>query len=141
MQPGTRRPRTLMYETRDFNKAAQNTDEAAMCTEFHVRQVVLTDTDTVWLRDPLPYLDRHPAVDVFTTTDCTSHEADSYFTNGIRRCTSCPILCMQPWCGCCMIPVWLVHMPEIPNNSFANFGLTVGQQGEAEAQLRLCTDA
>jgi Nucleotide-diphospho-sugar transferase len=54
--------------------------------EYQVQQVVLTDTDTVWLRNPLPYLERHPSALVFTTTDCNSHEADTYFTPGVHRC-------------------------------------------------------
>ena len=36
--------------------------------------VVLSDTDTVWLRNPEPYLALHPSADVFISTDCLSHQ-------------------------------------------------------------------
>jgi hypothetical protein len=49
--------------------------------------VVLTDTDTIWLRDLRPYLAHYAAAHVFTTTDCNSHVAETYFLQGYRRCT------------------------------------------------------
>lgn len=36
--------------------------------------VVLSDTDTVWLRNPQPYLALHPSADVYISTDCLSHQ-------------------------------------------------------------------
>ena len=59
---------------------------AGLPAEYHAQQVVLTDTDTVWLRNPLEYLNRHPSADVFTTTDCTNHEAEAYLIKEGRRC-------------------------------------------------------
>lgn len=35
--------------------------------------VVLSDVDTVWLRDPTPFFARHPSADVLISTDCLSH--------------------------------------------------------------------
>ena len=35
--------------------------------------IVVSDTDTVWLRDPRPYLASHPAAEWFASTDCLSH--------------------------------------------------------------------
>ena len=43
-------------------------------TERRWAAVVLSDTDTVWLRDPEPYLALHPSADVFISTDCLSHQ-------------------------------------------------------------------
>ena len=60
--------------------------EVRSSAEHGVQQVILTDTDTIWLRDPRPYLARHPSADVFTTTDCNSHVAETYFLPGYRRC-------------------------------------------------------
>lgn len=39
--------------------------------------VVLSDVDTVWLRDPADFLARHPAADVAISTDCLSHWAEA----------------------------------------------------------------
>jgi arabinosyltransferase len=35
--------------------------------------VILSDVDTVWLRDPSPFLRLHPSADVLISTDCLSH--------------------------------------------------------------------
>ena len=35
--------------------------------------VIVSDVDTVWLRDPRDYLATHPAADWFASTDCLSH--------------------------------------------------------------------
>ena len=39
----------------------------------NLETVVVSDTDTVWLRDPQDYLAKHPAADWFASTDCLSH--------------------------------------------------------------------
>lgn len=36
--------------------------------------VVVSDSDTVWLRAPWPYLEQRPAAEFFISTDCLSHE-------------------------------------------------------------------
>ena len=35
--------------------------------------VVLSDVDTVWLRDPSAFIARHRSADMFISTDCLSH--------------------------------------------------------------------
>jgi hypothetical protein len=35
--------------------------------------VILSDVDTVWLRDPSDVMADHPTADVFISTDCLSH--------------------------------------------------------------------
>ena len=37
----------------------------------------LRPADTVWLRDPTPYLDQHPSADWFVSTDCLSHAIEA----------------------------------------------------------------
>jgi Nucleotide-diphospho-sugar transferase len=44
--------------------------------KLNASSVALIDTDTIWLRDPFPWLAQHPAADMFVTTDCLSHEAE-----------------------------------------------------------------
>ena len=39
----------------------------------NLETVIVSDTDTVWLRDPRDYLAQHPAADWFASTDCLSH--------------------------------------------------------------------
>ena len=47
--------------------------------------IVLSDTDTVWLRNPQPYLALHPSADVYISTDCLSHQVWA----GTACCTTC----------------------------------------------------
>jgi arabinosyltransferase len=53
---------------------------------IQARTVVLTDTDTIWLRDPFPFLDQHATADMFVTTDCLSHEAEVAEAVNVPRC-------------------------------------------------------
>jgi hypothetical protein len=54
--------------------------------EIKARTVVLTDTDTIWLRDPFPFFDQHQEADMFVTTDCLSHEAEVHNIISLPRC-------------------------------------------------------
>jgi hypothetical protein len=54
--------------------------------EIRASTVVLADTDTIWLRDPFPFLDQHPQADIFVTTDCLSHEAEVHSSVNLPRC-------------------------------------------------------
>jgi Nucleotide-diphospho-sugar transferase len=40
--------------------------------------VVLSDVDTVWLRDPSEFLLRHPTADMLVSTDCLSHWVEEH---------------------------------------------------------------
>ncbi|KAL4425654.1 hypothetical protein ABPG75_009670 [Micractinium tetrahymenae] len=51
--------------------------------------VVVSDTDTVWLRQPWDYLEQRPAADFFISSDCLSHEVEERWQEGHR----------QPRCG------------------------------------------
>ncbi|EFN57248.1 expressed protein [Chlorella variabilis] len=42
-----------------------------------VDTVVVSDSDTVWLRHPQQYFDQRPAADWFISTDCLSHEVEA----------------------------------------------------------------
>ena len=52
--------------------------------------------DTVWLRDPAPYLDQHPSADWFISTDCLSHDIEAAWQPGHN----------QPRCGHIAGNVW-----------------------------------
>lgn len=54
--------------------------------EIGVQTVVLTDTDTIWLRDPFPFFGQHPQADMFVTTDCLSHEVEVHNILHTPRC-------------------------------------------------------
>jgi len=41
--------------------------------------VIMSDVDTVWLRNPLEFLTRHPSADVLISTDCLSHWVEAVF--------------------------------------------------------------
>ena len=41
--------------------------------EHHFDTVIISDVDTVWMRDPSEFLLRHPSADVLISTDCLSH--------------------------------------------------------------------
>ena len=42
---------------------------------FHL---LLSDVDTVWQRDPLPYFDRFPAADILSSSDVTHPTHEDY---------------------------------------------------------------
>lgn len=58
------------------------------------REVIWTDTDVVWLRDPRPFLALHPTADVAIQTDCLSHVVEANYTapfrHGFARCGHLP---------------------------------------------------
>lgn len=58
--------------------------------EVNAQTVVLMDTDTIWLRDPFPWLDQHPQADMYVTTDCLSHEAEVLKIPNMARCGHVP---------------------------------------------------
>lgn len=43
--------------------------------------VILSDTDTAWLRDPQPLFNMHPEADIMVSTDCLSHRAERLVDN------------------------------------------------------------
>ena len=61
---------------------------------YHFQEVIWTDTDLVWLRDPRPFLALHPTADIAIQTDCLSHFVEANFTqpfqHGISRCGHLP---------------------------------------------------
>lgn len=52
--------------------------------------VVLSDTDTAWLRDPKGLIDMHPLADIMVSTDCLSHEAEAKGKTNHNRCGHTP---------------------------------------------------
>lgn len=54
--------------------------------------VVVSDSDTVWLRAPWPYLEQRPAAEFFISTDCLSHEVEERWqeAHGQPRCGHIP---------------------------------------------------
>ena len=58
------------------------------------REVVWTDTDVVWLRDPRPFFALHPTADVAIQTDCLSHVVEANYSgpsrHGFARCGHLP---------------------------------------------------
>jgi Nucleotide-diphospho-sugar transferase len=62
--------------------------------EHNFQQVVWTDTDVVWLRNPLPYLALRPTADIAIQTDCLSHIVEANYTlpfqHGVARCGHLP---------------------------------------------------
>jgi hypothetical protein len=55
-------------------------DLARMLMEVHgFREVIWTDTDVVWLRDPRPFFALHPTADLAIQTDCLSHAVEVQF--------------------------------------------------------------
>ncbi|KAL4437974.1 hypothetical protein ABPG77_004195 [Micractinium sp. CCAP 211/92] len=53
--------------------------------------VVVSDTDTVWLRQPWPYFEQRPATEFFISTDCLSHELeDRWQPHALPRCGHIP---------------------------------------------------
>lgn len=48
-----------------------------MLEELHVGTVVVSDSDTAWLRDPTGFLAEHPTADWFISSDCLSHELEA----------------------------------------------------------------
>lgn len=55
----------------------------ALIEDFGVETLVVSDTDTVWLRNPTPYLEDHPIADWFISTDCLSHSVSFSFVPGV----------------------------------------------------------
>lgn len=47
--------------------------------------VVVSDTDTVWLRQPWPYFEQRPATEFFISTDCLSHEVGRRGRQGMQQ--------------------------------------------------------
>jgi hypothetical protein len=41
--------------------------------------VIISDVDTVWMRDPSEFLLRHPTADVLISTDCLSHWIEAHY--------------------------------------------------------------
>lgn len=66
----------------------------ALLEGYKVQTLVVSDTDTVWMRDPSPYLDAHPLADWFISTDCLSptfeDAADPKLRNANPRCGHVP---------------------------------------------------
>jgi Nucleotide-diphospho-sugar transferase len=62
--------------------------------EHQFQEIVWTDTDVVWLRNPLPYFALHPTADIAIQTDCLSHVVEanysSPFQHGVARCGHLP---------------------------------------------------
>lgn len=56
---------------------------------LQARTVALVDTDTIWLRNPFPWLAQHPDADLFATTDCLSHVAEVH-KQTVPRCGHVP---------------------------------------------------
>ena len=80
--------------------------------------VVVSDADTVWLRDPAPYLAQHPAADWFISTDCLSARTEAAWAPGHN----------QPRCG---------HVPgNIWGRAYNTGGCTGGQAVAAAAGAR-----
>lgn len=52
--------------------------------------VVLSDTDTSWLRDPMDLIKLHPLADLMVSTDCLSHEAEAKKALDVNRCGHTP---------------------------------------------------
>ena len=61
-----------------------------------VSTVILSDVDTVWLRDPSEFLFQHPDADVMISTDCLSawleaqHEPGALTHKQLHRCGHLP---------------------------------------------------
>jgi hypothetical protein len=53
--------------------------------DYKFREVVWTDTDIVWLRDPLPFLASHGTADIAIQTDCLSHAVEANFSGPFRH--------------------------------------------------------
>jgi hypothetical protein len=78
--------------------------------------VVLADTDTIWMRDPFPWIQQHPTADMYVTTDCLSHEAE-VLNRTLPRCGHVPHALGHAWalntgansfsihCSCSWMPV------------------------------------
>ena len=64
-----------------------------MLEELGVQTVVVSDSDTSWVRDPSPYLAQHPTADWFISTDCLSAEVRPRCLLGL--CTRA--LCSWVW--------------------------------------------
>ena len=47
---------------------------------YSFQEIVWTDTDVVWLRDPRPFFALHPTADIAIQTDCLSHVVEANFT-------------------------------------------------------------
>jgi Nucleotide-diphospho-sugar transferase len=66
----------------------------SLIEDYGFQEVVWSDTDVVWLRDPRPFFAAHPAADVAIQTDCLSHAVEAGFTapltHGFARCGHLP---------------------------------------------------
>ena len=86
---------TPSYASAALNATWLQVDLArALMEDFRFKEVVWTDTDVVWLRDPLPFLAAHPTADIAIQTDCLSHAVEANFTapfqHGFARCGHLP---------------------------------------------------
>ena len=73
---GARRRRDFRKDFHAFRKMGSQKPKLVrrFLLERRWAAVVLSDTDTVWLRNPQPYLALHPSADVYISTDCLSHQ-------------------------------------------------------------------
>ncbi len=94
--------------------------------------VVVSDTDTVWLRQPWPYFEQRPATEFFISTDCLSHEVGRRGRQGMQRapassldvcccsvpCRAVPCRAVLLQCRAVLLPAHL-HVPRLlVNNPF-----------------------
>ncbi|KAL4447981.1 hypothetical protein ABPG75_005200 [Micractinium tetrahymenae] len=47
-----------------------------MLERYEVQTIMVSDSDTTWLRDPSDYLAKYPQADWFMSTDCLSHQVE-----------------------------------------------------------------
>ena len=68
--------------------------------------LVVSDSDTVWLRQPWTYFDQRPAADFFISTDCNSIEASA------PCCGVCAaVLCCAARCTALRCQLFLPALP------------------------------
>ena len=65
-EPATTTLSSCSLQCHRMDSLCQPHSLSGTCAEFEVEQVILTDTDTVWMRDPVPYLAHHPNAHIFT---------------------------------------------------------------------------
>eukprot|EP00892_Ulva_mutabilis_P012572 jgi/Ulvmu1/9688/UM055_0026.1 len=53
--------------------------------------VVLSDVDTVWLRDPSDFIARFPSADAFISTDCLSHWVEAHAADSHAHHSAAPV--------------------------------------------------
>ena len=66
----------------------------SLMEDYSFQEVIWSDTDVVWLRDPRPFFADHPTADMAIQTDCLSHVVEANFTapfrHGFARCGHLP---------------------------------------------------